>query len=388
MNFRKSKEKSFIKRASAVCVLAVLLGTGLSGIAAPMRAEAKVSYGSTFDFEPHRGGRDARPENTLYSYAYAIELGATTIECDMQFTGDGDIVMSHNPILNPEITRDKDGKRIEAGKYDIRRMTVAEVQQFNVSDIDVSTEYYKLHGMTRVNPEYAQIPTLEQLFQLVQASGNENVKLNLETKSYPDPLQKAEHEGNADKRAFLKRFNELVAKYGMEDRVVLQSFDWETLKMEKEMNPNITLSALVQEEPSWGKAAESLRPFDKEKSPWLGGLDIKDFKGNVVQAAKAIGADIISQYYGEISKNMVDEAHALGMLVVPWTVNSESDMEMMYDMGVDGMISDKPWLLRSFLEKRGANLYERHPFASPYHLNTDHIEAATEKAAGGADAAY
>lgn len=382
------KKKRIIKKLSAACVLAVLMGTGLASFAVPMQAEAKVCYGNTFDFEPHRGGRDARPENTLYSYAYAIESGATSIECDMQFTGDGDTVMSHNPTLNPEITREKDGNRIEAGKYDIRRMTVAEIQQFNVSDIDTSTEYYKLHGKTRVNPEFAQIPTLEQVFQLVKESGNENIKLNLETKSYPDPLQKVEHDGNADKKAFLKRFNELVAKYDMEDRVILQSFDWEMLKMVKETNPNITLSALVQEEPSWGKAAESLRPFDKEKSPWLGGMDIEDFKGNVVQAAKAIGADIISPYYGEISKNMVDEAHSLGMLVVPWTVNNESDMEMMYDMGVDGLISDKPWVLRSFLKKRGANLYERHPFSSPYHLDIDHIETVTEKAVGGADASY
>lgn len=61
----------------------------------------------------------------------------------------------------------------------------------------------------------------------------------------------------------------------------------------------------------------------KEKSPWLGGLDIKDYQGNPVKAAHAIGADIISPYYTEISKQDVDEAHSLGMKVVPWTVNNE-----------------------------------------------------------------
>lgn len=51
-----------------------------------------------FDFQAHRGGRDARPENTLYSYLYGMEIGAN-IECDMQLARDG-IVMSHNPVLN------------------------------------------------------------------------------------------------------------------------------------------------------------------------------------------------------------------------------------------------------------------------------------------------
>ena len=251
-------------------------------------------------------------------------------------TADKFIVMSHNPILAPEVTVDKNGNRIEAGKYDIRKMTVKEIKQFNVAAMDKNTEYYKLHGTSQVNPKKAQISTLEELFQLIQKSGNKDVKLNIETKSYPDPLQQAEHANNADSVKFLNRFNELVKKYNMEDRVVLQSFDWETLRLEKQMNPNISLSALIEEEPSWGKAAESLRPFDAEKSPWLGGLDIKDFKGDAMKAAKAIGADIVSPYYGEINKNMVDEAHELGMKVVPWTVNSVSDMEIMYDMGFDG----------------------------------------------------
>ena len=212
--------------------------------------------------------------------------------------------------------------------------------------------------------------------------------LNIEVKSYPDPLAGDAYKYNADKGRFLQRFNELIAEYEMEDRTVLQTFDWEILRMEKELNPRITLSALWQEQPSWGKQAESLRRWEKEKSPWLGGLDIKDFKGNPVQAAKAIGADFISPYYMEISKEMVDEAHTLGMKVVPWTVNSRNDMEMMYDMGVDGLISDKPWLLRSFLEERGAKLRPKRKFGSAYHMDTDHRDVETSQVPGGADAAY
>lgn len=348
---------------------------------------AKVNY-DVFDLEAHRGGRDVRPENTLYSYAYAIELGATSIECDMQLTKDGQIVMSHNPILNSDITRDKNGNYIENNKYDIRLMTVDELKKFDVGVMDPNCgEYYDLHGKTQFTYD-AKIPTLEELMQLIQSYGDKNIVLNIETKSYPDPAS-AGYKNNADPKKFVEVFNNIVKKYNMEDRVVLQSFDWQTLIEMKKLNPNISTSALWQEQPSWGRDSESLRRYEKKKSPWLGGLDIKDYQGNPVKAAHAIGADIISPYYTEISKQDVDEAHSLGMKVVPWTVNNEKDMTMLLDMGVDGIISDKPWLLKQVLEKRNIKLHTPTVNVdSPYHTGTDHKDTAPTEAGNGNDAAY
>lgn len=348
---------------------------------------AKVNY-DVFDLEAHRGGRDVRPENTLYSYAYAIELGATSIECDMQLTKDGQIVMSHNPILNSDITRDENGNYIENNKYDIRLMTVDELKKFDVGVMDPNCgEYYDLHGKTQFTYD-AKIPTLEELMQLIQSYGDKNIVLNIETKSYPDPAS-AGYKNNADPKKFVEVFNNIVKKYDMEDRVVLQSFDWQTLIEMKKLNPNISTSALWQEQPSWGRDSESLRRYEKKKSPWLGGLDIKDYQGNPVKAAHAIGADIISPYYTEISKQDVDEAHSLGMKVIPWTVNNEKDMNMLLDMGVDGIISDKPWLLKQVLEKRNIKLHTPTVNVdSPYHTGTDHKDTAPTEAGNGNDAAY
>lgn len=348
---------------------------------------AKVNY-DVFDLEAHRGGRDVRHENTLYSYAYAIELGATSIECDMQLTKDGQIVMSHNPILNSDITRDENGNYIKNNKYDIRLMTVDELKKFDVGVMDQNCgEYYDLHGKTQFTYD-AKIPTLEELMQLIQSYGDKNIVLNIETKSYPDPAS-AGYKNNADPKKFVEVFNNIVKKYDMEDRVVLQSFDWQTLIEMKKLNPNISTSALWQEQPSWGRDSESLRRYEKKKSPWLGGLDIKDYQGNPVKAAHAIGADIISPYYTEISKQDVDEAHSLGMKVVPWTVNNEKDMNMLLDMGVDGIISDKPWLLKQVLEKRNIKLHTPTVNVdSPYHTGTDHKDTAPTKAGNGNDAAY
>lgn len=348
---------------------------------------AKVNY-DVFDLEAHRGGRDVRPENTLYSYAYAIELGATSIECDMQLTKDGQIVMSHNPILNSDITRDENGNYIENNKYDIRLMTVDELKKFDVGVMDPNCgEYYDLHGKTQFTYD-AKIPTLEELMQLIQSYGDKNIVLNIETKSYPDPAS-AGYKNNADPKKFVEVFNNIVKKYDMEDQVVLQSFDWQTLIEMKKLNPNISTSALWQEQPSWGRDSESLRRYEKKKSPWLGGLDIKDYQENPVKAAHAIGADIISPYYTEISKQDVDEAHSLGMKVVPWTVNNEKDMNMLLDMGVDGIISDKPWLLKQVLEKRNIKLHTPTiNVDSPYHTGTDHKDTAPTEAGNGNDAAY
>lgn len=348
---------------------------------------AKVNY-DVFDLEAHRGGRDVRPENTLYSYAYAIELGATSIECDIQLTKDGQIVMSHNPILNSDITRDENGNYIENNKYDIRLMTVDELKKFDVGVMDPNCgEYYDLHGKTQFTYD-AKIPTLEELMQLIQSYGDKNIVLNIETKSYPDPAS-AGYKNNADPKKFVEVFNNIVKKYDMEDRVVLQSFDWQTLIEMKNLNPNISTSALWQEQPSWGRDSESLRRYEKKKSSWLGGLDIKDYQGNPVKAAHAIGADIISPYYTEISKQDVDEAHSLGMKVVPWTVNNEKDMNMLLDMGVDGIISDKPWLLKQVLEKRNIKLHTPTiNVDSPYHTGTDHKDTAPTEAGNGNDAAY
>ena len=348
---------------------------------------AKVNY-DVFDLEAHRGGRDIRPENTLYSYAYAIELGATSIECDMQLTKDGQIVMSHNPILNSDITRDENGNYIENNKYDIRLMTVDELKKFDVGVMDPNCgEYYDLHGKTQFTYD-AKIPTLEELMQLIQSYGDKNIVLNIETKSYPDPAS-AGYKNNADPKKFVEVFNNIVKKYDMEDRVVLQSFDWQTLIEMKKLNPNISTSALWQEQPSWGRDSESLRRYEKKKSPWLGGLDIKDYQGNPVKAAHAIGADIISPYYTEISLHDVDEAHSLGMKVVPWTVNNEKDMNMLLDMGVDGIISDKPWLLKQVLEKRNIKLHTPTVNVdSPYHTGTDHKDTAPTESCNGNDVAY
>ena len=371
--------KKTTKKLLAAGLAAFSLYSGV-GMMDTSISEAKVQY-DVFDFEAHRGGRDARPENTMYSNAYAMVMGATSIECNMQLTKDGQIVMSHNPILNPDITRDKDGNYVPKNKYDIRTMTVDQLKQFDVGVMNPEIgEYYDLHGRTQIMHD-AQLPTLDEVMQLIQSYGDKKIVLNIETKSYPDP-NTMEYKNNADPKKFVEVFNDTVKKYGMEDRVVLQSFDWRTLIEMKKLNPNISTSALWQASSSW-------ESYGNQKSPWLGGLDIKDYDNDPVKAAHAIGVDIVSPYYMDVTKEMVDEAHSLGMKIVPWTVNDEKDMNELLDMGVDGIISDRAWILKDVLQKRNITLHE--PVVnenSPYHTGTGHNDVKPIKAENGRDAAY
>ncbi len=341
-----------------------------------------------YDMEFHRGGRDARPENTLYSYQYALEKGALTIECDMQLTADGQIVMSHNPALNPDITTDSEGRRLEDGKLFIHDMTLEEIRSYNVGHMDPSTEYYELHGRTQVMTD-ARIPTLRQLFELVRDSGNEVTRMSIEAKAYPDPAQGIKYEKNPDYDKLLREFLALVNEFGFRDRVILQSFDWEVLVKMKELDPGIRTIALYSEQPSWGAPEATTLWLDRdEPSIWLGGADIREFDGDPVRAAHSLGIDDVSPYFREITKELTDEAHEFGMRVVPWTVSYKEDIEILYEMGVDGIITDRPWVLREYLEERGETLLPVRDLDLPYHLEPDHIRIEDRKSEDGRDAAY
>lgn len=380
-------------RKFIICISAAIFALSLGACSSKpadtiedKKAETKeVSY---YDIEFHRGGRDARPENTLYSFQYALENGASTIECDMQLTADGIIVLSHNSVLNPDITVDSKGQRIEANTHYIHDMTLEEIQSFNVGSIDESSEYFDMHGRTQVQHQ-ASIPTLRQLFELVRDSGNKDVRLSIEAKYWADPAGGILYEKNYDKDLLLAEFKLLVDEFGFKDRVQLQSFDWDILTRMKSLDPNMKTVVLYSEQESWdGSDSTTLWLYKDEPSPWLGGLDIKDFDGNPVRAAASNGFDVVSPYFTELTKEKVEEAHRYGMKVIPWTLNSREDMEAMYEMGVDGMITDRPWILREFLESKGEQLPAPMETSLPYHLEPNHYEVEETKTEDGKDAAY
>jgi glycerophosphoryl diester phosphodiesterase len=232
------------------------------------------------------------------------------------------------------------------------------------------------------------VPTLEEVFELANAYGNTNIQFNLETKSYADPADPVSAD-SPDPTLFVRKVYEIVERYKMRERVFLQSFDWRTLKAMKAIDPRVRCVALSSEQPSWGREGCYLWIGEKAASPWLAGLNINEFKGDYVKAAKAIGVDGVSPYWEELTAELVREAHALGLRVVPWTVNDAKDMETLIGWGVDGIISDRPWILRSILQAHGIPVPE--PTVKPdsrFHTGIGLREAKVLKPTSSADSAH
>src|SRR5690606_26290919 len=88
---------------------------------------------------------------------------------------------------------------------------------------------------------------------------------------------------------------------------------------------------------------------------WTAGMRLADH-GSVPRMVKAAGGRTWSPAAGTLSATLVKEAQALGLRVVPWTVNEPADMERILDWGVDGLITDYPDRLRAVLQRRGLPL--------------------------------
>jgi glycerophosphoryl diester phosphodiesterase len=168
----------------------------------------------------------------------------------------------------------------------------------------------------------------------------------------------------------------MVKKHNMQERVFLQSFDWRTLVEMKKLDPRIPTVALTGNQPAWnstGDEGDYQWTNRKEPSPWMAGLDIKDFGGDIVKAAHAINADVITPYHTELTKELIDEAHSFGMRVVPYTVNDPARMRELIRMGVDGIITDRPATLRAICKELKIKLPDPdpNPIGKPYYTGID-----------------
>ena len=366
-----------VKKLCAVAMLGLLVAC-LAGCNSQAAQPGAQEEPAVYDVEFHRGCRDARPENTLYAFQYALEHNAPTIECDINLTKDGVLVISHNMVLNPALAKDEDGNYVEADRYVINQMTLEEVQSFNVGHIDEKTDYYDLHGRTQITAD-AHIPTLRDLFELVRDSGDTTVRMSIEAKACPDPAVGINYKYANTPDEILVPLNELVKEFDFENRVILQSFDWEFLKQMQKINPNIETIALYNEEPSWNDPEGCTLWLDRqEASPWLGGLNIHDFDDDPVKAAHSLGINAVSPYYGAVDEALVQEAHSLGMKVVPWTLNDAESIAHMYDIGVDGIVTDQPWVAYEVLGQKGVKLPETREVNLPYHLDGDHVDVESD----------
>lgn len=295
------------------------------------------------DLQGHRGARGLSPENTLPAFAKALSIGVTTLELDLAITKDLHVVVTHNPRFEPIIARGTNGDWLQQSSPSIYSMTLEAVKTYDVGRLNPASKYATYYPHQQA-VDGTSVPTLGEVFELVNKSGNKAVKFNIEIKSNPE-----KPELTLSPKGFVQAVLEVIRSYKMENRVVLQSFDWRALQMAQDLNPDIATSYLTVNQ-SW---LNNLQTDVSGPSPWLGGFDVDNFSGSVAHAIKAAGGSIWSSYHREISVDEIKLAHELGLTVNVWTVNEPSRMHELIDMGIDGIITDYPDRLRQVLVALG-----------------------------------
>jgi glycerophosphoryl diester phosphodiesterase len=311
--------------------LLLLLGLALA-LAGPAGA---------FDLQAHRGGRGLMPENTLAAFENALRLGVTTLELDIAITADGVPVISHEPALFPATARGPDGAWLASPGPLIRTLALAELQRYDVGRLDPANPYARPFAATQQAQDGQRIPTLASLFALVKRLGADDVQFDIETKVFPD-----RPDDTLPPEAFVTTLLAAIREAGMTRRVMIQSFDWRTLALVQRLEPGMRTVFLTIKTRSADNAADPA---------WTAGRKHGDYP-SVAHMVKAAGGTTWSPNVGSLDAPAVKAAQALGLLVVPWTVNEPADLRRLLDWGVDGIITDYPDRLRAVLSERNLPL--------------------------------
>lgn len=232
---------------------------------------------SMIDIYAHRGAAGTYPENTMISFEKGKEFGATGIELDVHLTKDNKLVVIHDETID----------RTSNGKGWISSYTYDQLREFDVS--------YKWRG----NIPICHIPSLEEVFQWLNKN---NMKVNIELKNNLLPYVSME-----------ERVIQLIRLYELEKRVVLSSFNLESIKHCVSIAPDIETAMLLNHSIS---------------EPW--------------NVAKRLGASAIHPKYTIVDRKLVTICQQNNIAVRPYTVNNIQDMKKLIEYGCQAIITDYP----------------------------------------------
>ena len=271
-----------------------------------------VTAKAGFDWQGHRGARGLMPENSLPAFLHALDFPeVVTLELDLAVSKDQQLIVSHEPWFNPVICRAAGGDSIprsEAEKNLIFQRTAAEIRAYDCGS----------NGNPRFPQQQKQStykPTLKEVVAAVRAKApGRALRWNIEIKSQP--------EWDGLRHPPVEEFARLVIAelktLGLEKDATVQSFDVRALQAMHRQAPGIRLAFLIEN--VWGLSTN----------------------------LKKLGftPQIYSPYYQLVSKKLVRNCHAKNMQIIPWTVNDVPAMRGLIRLGVDGIITDYPNLIR------------------------------------------
>lgn len=263
----------------------------------------------------HQGARGIMPENTIPGMIKALDLGVNVLDMDVVISKDEKVVLSHEPYFNNEISLRPDGKAIsfkEEKKYNMFKMNYDEIRKFDVGS--------KVHSRF---PGQMKIPAYKPLLSEVIDSVEAYVKLH----KLPKPLynietaliRKGDGEFQPEASVFIERIMEIVKDKKLSKRVIIQSLDLRTLQYLHTAYPGIKTSLMIDEK--------------------------QDFEESI--NALGFTPDYYSPYYVLVGKGLVDRCHAAGVKIIPWIINSTKELDYLVNLGVDGVVTDYPNLLKN-----------------------------------------
>ena len=289
------------------------------------------------DIIGHRGAAGLVPENTLSAFQRACEIGVDAIELDVLLTADNRIVVHHDYTLKPEITRTPQGDWLDRSGPFIKELTLSKLKSYDVGRLKPGTRYSRRYPEQQpVDGE--RIPTLGEVISLVEATCEPTTQLWVEIKTNPEKpnfTPAPETVANA--------VVQLLNTRNYTGRVRILSFDWRSLAQVQKIAPTIGTIYLSLE----GRSLNNIKPGQPGASPWMAGLDIDDFSGSIPQAVKSAGGRYWAPYYKHLTYDLLNEAHGLGFQVFVWTPDKRSEMIRLIEMGVDGIITNRPDILKS-----------------------------------------
>jgi len=269
----------------------------------PGRSRAHPFLGQTSPIAfAHRGGADEAPENTLEAFGAAVELGYRYLETDAHLTRDGVLVAFHDARLD--------------GITD-RRGAIAELGIAEVEAADAGHRFSRDGGRSfPFRGRGVRVARLEDVL-----SRWPQCRVNIDPKS----------------DACVSPLAALVDRLGAWERVCIGSFSDRRLRHVRRLSRGLACTSMGPGAVALARAASATGSM-----PRLG--------ADCIQVPLRRGPVPI------VTARFLRAAHRAGLPVHVWTVDDEPTLERMLDLGVDGIMTNRPRLLRAVLSRRGLGL--------------------------------
>lgn len=265
---------------------------------------------NNLDIQGHRGCRGLLPENTIEGFIRVVDLGVGTLELDVVISKDSQVIVSHEPFFNHEISTPPEGQDINEDNqmsFNIFEMDYNDIKKFDVGI--KGHPKFPLQSKTKTfKPTLSAVIDTVELY--LQSNNLPPINYNIEIK-YANSGENVYH---PTAEVFTKLVYDLIISKGIKSKCNIQCFDEKPLNALHQIDSGIATAFLVGDT---GYVETKLAKLD--------------FKPT-----------IYSPHFRLVNEELVKYCHINNIKIIPWTVNETSDIQDIISLGVDGIISDYP----------------------------------------------